>query len=69
MYERILEDPLLKELPVKNIMEDPFPEVNGSVSINKVSQLFNKNTRAVIVNYNKDNSHIITLQDIIDTIK
>ena len=69
MYEKILEDPTLKEMPVSNIMEDPFPEVQGSASVNKVSQLFNKNTRAVIVNYNKDESHIITLQDIIDTIK
>ncbi len=69
MYDRILEDPLLKELPVKNIMEDPFPEVNGDMSINKVSQLFSNNTRAVIVNYDNDRTHIITLQDIIDTIK
>ncbi len=69
MYDRILEDPLLKELPVKNIMEDPFPEVNGDMSINKVSQLFSNNTRAVIVNYDNDSTHIITLQDIIDTIK
>jgi len=68
MYERILEDPSLKELPVKNIMEEPFPEVNGDVSINKVTQLFSKKTRAVIVNYDNDSAHIITLQDIINTI-
>ena len=69
MYERILEDPSLKELPVKNIMEQPFPEVNGDTAINKISKLFNKKNRAVIVNYDEDSRHIITLQDMIDAIK
>ena len=69
IYKRILENPAIKEQSVDSIMEDPFPEVNGDVSITKVSKLFNKNIRAVIVNYDNENSHIITLQDVIDTIK
>ena len=68
MYSRIVETPELKELPVKNIMEPPFPEINGDVSINEVSKLFNNKTKAVIVNYGKDERHIITVQDMIDAI-
>ena len=55
-------------MPVSNIMEDPFPEVQGSASANKV---FNYSIKIPerLINYNKDESHIITLHDIIDTIK
>ncbi len=44
-------------------------EINGDVSINEVSKLFNNKTKAVIVNYGKDERHIITVQDMIDAIK
>ena len=68
IYKQILDNPSIKQQSVESVMDKPFPEVNGEDSINKVSKLFDKNTRAVIVNYGDNNSHIITLQDLADNI-
>ena len=55
-------------MPVKNVMEAPFKEVNATTSIEDISKLFSKENRAVIVNYEGDNQHIITFQDIIEAV-
>tara|TARA_B100000927_G_scaffold290095_1_gene288095 strand:- start:1434 stop:2798 length:1365 start_codon:yes stop_codon:yes gene_type:complete len=68
MYRKIIENPLLKELPVNNVMEDPFPEVKFNESVENVSKMFSSNTRAVIVNYGEGDKHIITLQDMINVV-
>ena len=68
MYEKIIENPELKELPVKNIMDKPFPEIQETVSITEISSLFDKDNKAVIVNYGDNKKHIITLQDMIEAI-
>ena len=67
VYSKILEDASLKEMPVKHIMEAPFPEVNHNASLQEVSNLFNTN-KAAIVNYGKGLKHIITVQDLIGAI-
>jgi len=59
---------MIKEFPVKQIMEEPFPEVDGNYSINDLSKLFNNENRAVIVNIDKNKKHIITLQDMMNAI-
>ncbi|MDG2370637.1 MAG: pyridoxal-phosphate dependent enzyme [Flavobacteriales bacterium] len=68
MYSKIIENPSLKELPVKNVMEAPFPEVGQDTSMDKISQLFNNGTKAVVVSYGEDQKHIITVQDLIGAI-
>ncbi len=68
MYRKIIENPLLKELPINNVMEDPFPEVKFNESIEEVSKMFNVNTKAIIVNYGEGDKHIITLQDVINVV-
>ena len=68
LFNKIIEQPELKELPVKNVMEAPFKEVNATTSIEDISKLFSKDNRAVIVNYEGDNQHIITFQDIIEAV-
>lgn len=68
LFAQLLENPELKELPVKNIMEKPFPEVPANTSIADVSKLFNEKAPAVIVRYDKDKFHIITKQDVIKAI-
>ena len=68
LFAQLLEKPELKELPVKNIMETPFPEVKGDASIEEVSKLFTNGACAVIVNYGDNNKHIITYQDVIKAI-
>ena len=68
MYSKIIENPGLKELPVKNVMEAPFPEVAEDTSMDKISQLFNNGTKAVVVSYGDGKKHIITVQDLIGAI-
>ena len=68
ILQKILDNPMIKEFPVKQIMEEPFPEVDGNFSINDLSKLFNNENRAVLVNLGKDKKHIITLQDMMNAI-
>jgi len=65
LFEKLCEDPSLKELPVKNIMLDPFPVVTATTSIDIISKNFQNGVKAVLVNYEEDKHHIITQQDMI----
>ena len=68
LFKKILDEPEIKEFPVKNVMEAPFPSVDGTTPINEITSLFNSNNRAVIVNYDKDKQHIITVQDMMNAV-
>ncbi len=68
LFGALLEKPELKELPLREIMEAPFPEVAENTSINDVSKLFTDGATAVIVNYGDGKKHIITRQDVIKAI-
>ena len=68
LFAQLLDNPSLKELPVKNIMEKPFPIVEEKVCIEDLSQLFKDNAAAIIVKYDTDKHHIITKQDLINAI-
>ena len=68
LFSKLCENPALKELPVKHIMEAAFPIVKGETSISDISKLFQDGAKAVLVNYEKDKYHIITQQDMIKAI-
>ncbi|MBT6440075.1 MAG: pyridoxal-phosphate dependent enzyme [Flavobacteriales bacterium] len=68
LFAKLCENPEIKELPVKNIMETAFPEVNGLTSIQDISKVFTNDVQAVIVNYGDNKHHIITRQDVIRAI-
>ena len=68
MYGKIIENPMLKELPINHVMEEPFPEVSSKEKVDKISKMFNTNTKAIIVNYGEGEKHIITLQDMINVV-
>ena len=68
LFKKILDEPEIKEFPVKNVMEAPFPLVDGTTPIHEITSLFNSNNRAVIVNYDKDKQHIITVQDMMNAV-
>ncbi len=68
LFSKLLENPELKELPVRNIMEAPFPVVQEHITVEEISKLFNRETQAVLVAYDKDKHHIITKQDLIQAI-
>lgn len=68
LFGKLLENAELKELPVRNLMQDAFPVVNEKTTFEQVSKLFQKGEKAVIVNYDTDKHHIITKQDMIKAI-
>ncbi len=68
LFAQLIEKPELKELPVKTIMEKPFPIVEENVCLEDLSKIFKQDIPAIIVKYNKDKHHIITKQDLINAI-
>jgi cystathionine beta-synthase len=67
ILDALLENPSLKSQPIKNITTAPFPFVDMTTSIDKISALINKDNIAVLV---EDNGQIeiITQYDIINAI-
>lgn len=68
LFAQLLDNPELKELPVKNIMEAPFPIVEDKACLEDLSLLFKNDAAAIIVKYDLDKHHIITKQDLINAI-
>jgi len=68
LFNQLVEDPGLKEMPVKNIMQPPFPIVQANASVEEVSKAFTNKVEALLVNYDGDKYHIITMQDVIKAI-
>jgi len=53
---------------VATMMQKPFPFVDSNASLEEVSKLITKDNAAVMVKDNIGDTHIITKQDIIETI-
>ena len=68
LFAQLIENPELKELPVKTIMEKPFPIVEENVCLEDLSKIFKQDVAAIIVKYDNDKHHIITKQDLINAI-
>jgi len=68
LFAKLYKNPELKEMQVKNVMEQPFPVVSGDTPIALISEHFQAKTQAILVNYDGDKHHIITQQDMIKTI-
>lgn len=68
LFKKLIENAELKELPVRNVMQDAFPVVTEKTTFEQVSKLFQQGIKAVLVNYDGDKHHIITQQDMIKAI-
>jgi len=68
LFGKLLQQPELKDLPVRNVMQHAFPIVKAETTFAQVSKLFQEGVKAVIVNYDGDKHHIITQQDMIKAI-
>ena len=68
LFGKLLENAELKEMPVRNVMQEAFPVVTEKTSFEQVSKLFQQGVKAVVVNYDGDKHHIITKQDMIKAI-
>ncbi|MCB0379659.1 MAG: pyridoxal-phosphate dependent enzyme [Flavobacteriales bacterium] len=68
LFGKLLENAELKEMPVRNVMQEAFPVVTEKTTFEQVSKLFQQGVKAVVVNYDGDKHHIITKQDMIKAI-
>lgn len=65
LLRRFMEDKNLTDKPVKAVMQNPFPMVSKTDTVEKVSKLFTKENDAVLVDLGNGKYHIITKHDVI----
>lgn len=68
VLNRLLDDPGIKDLPVADIMADPFPFVLPSTRIDVISKMLSKEMPAVIVQNEDGTQAIITKSDLISVL-
>ncbi|GAB4207789.1 MAG: pyridoxal-phosphate dependent enzyme [Bacteroidia bacterium] len=68
LYQRIIENPEVKNQPVKEVMQKPFPIVDITATIDEIAQLIDKDNNAVLTRDMLGDYHIITKYDIIQAI-
>ncbi len=68
VFSQMIKGNLKNSDTVESAMEKPFPTVDVDASIEQVSKLITKDNTAVLVRDLGGNVHIITKQDIIESI-
>lgn len=68
LFGKIIDDPKIKSLPVKEVMHDPFPVVNEETPIERLSAYINKDNGAVLTQNEFGQYHIVTKYDIIQSL-
>jgi cystathionine beta-synthase len=68
LFTKLISDPEVKNQPIKNVMQPPFPVVGEKTSIEEVSKLITKDNNAVLMRDLGGNIHIITKHDIIQAV-
>lgn len=68
VYQLLVENPNLRDAPISSVMQDAFPIVKDSTSIEEVSKLITKQTNAVLVEMTDGKHNIITRYDIISSL-
>ena len=69
IFSELLKNPDLRSMPVKGIMQNSFPFVDPTDTIETISAKINRSNSAVLVRDSSGGIHIITKQDIIAGIK
>ncbi|AFM05273.1 cystathionine beta-synthase [Bernardetia litoralis DSM 6794] len=62
---KLIDNPALKDMPVKEIMDNPFTFVSMNNTVDVLSSLINKDNPALLVRDENQNVHIITQQDLL----
>ncbi len=68
LLRRYLADKDVADLPIKEVMHEPYPVVEKTTSIDEVSKLIHKENNAVLVHLGNGKYHIITKHDIISSL-
>lgn len=62
---KLIDNPSLKDMPVKDVMDSPFTFVAMNNTVDVLSSLINKDNPALLVRDEKQDVHIITQQDLL----
>ncbi len=65
LYQLLVDQPELKDVPISSIMGAPFPIVTKGTHVDDLCKLINRDTPAVLVDLGDGNFHIITRYDVI----
>lgn len=65
LLREFMENKNISEMPIKDVMNKPFPIVKKTASIEEVSKLMDKDNNAVLVDIGDGKYHIVTKYDII----
>jgi cystathionine beta-synthase len=68
LFTKLVENAEVKNKPVKELMQAPFPVVGEKAPIEEVSKLITKEVNAVLMRDLGGNVHIITKHDIIQAV-
>lgn len=69
LYAALIKNPKIGEDKVSTVMGKAYPFVEANSTIEDVSKLIDKNNRAVLIKDAAGISHIITIHDVIDSLK
>ncbi len=65
ILERMIENPEIRDLPVKEVMGAPFKFVGLDNTLDVLSSLIDKDNKALLVRYEENKVHIITQADLL----
>ena len=68
LFKLYFEDKKIADKPIKDVMRKAFPIVKKDTPIDKISNLINKDDKAVLVDLDNGNYQIITKYDVISAI-
>lgn len=68
LFSKLIDQPELKEAPVKAVMHKTFPLVSMDTPIEKLTMYINKENGAVLTQDESGNAHIVTKYDIIQAL-
>lgn len=68
LFRKFVADKNISDLPIKEVMNKPFPMVTKNTSIEDISKLIDKDNNAVLVDLEDGKYHIITKHDIISAL-
>lgn len=68
LFSKLIDQPELKEAPVKTVMHKTFPLVSMDTPIEKLTMYINKENGAVLTQDESGNAHIVTKYDIIQAL-
>jgi cystathionine beta-synthase len=68
LFEKIFEDPALRNASISSVMEAPLPVVAFDTPVDKLRGLFNKSTGAALAKDESGDYHIVTKYDVIQSL-